>query len=60
MKVSTEYDNNFGYEKITILVENMPLKFRFIIIDWLTRIVSRTCDERHGLIQSQQWKVGQQ
>jgi hypothetical protein len=26
MKVSTENDNNFGYEKITILVDNMPLK----------------------------------
>jgi hypothetical protein len=27
MKVSTENDNNFGYEKITILVENMPLRY---------------------------------
>ena len=26
MKVSTENDNNFGYEKITILVDNMSLK----------------------------------
>jgi hypothetical protein len=26
MKVSTENDNNFGYEKITIVVDNMPLK----------------------------------
>jgi hypothetical protein len=26
MKVSTEIDNNFGYEKITILVDNIPLK----------------------------------
>ena len=25
MKVSTENDNNIGYEKITILVDNMPL-----------------------------------
>ena len=25
MKVSTEIDNNFGYEKITQLVENIPL-----------------------------------
>ena len=25
MKVSTENDNNFGYEKITIVVDNMPL-----------------------------------
>jgi hypothetical protein len=25
MKVSTETDNNFGYEKITQLVDNIPL-----------------------------------
>jgi hypothetical protein len=25
MKVSMENDNNFGYEKITVLVDNMPL-----------------------------------
>ena len=25
MKVSTENDNNFGYEKITIVVQNIPL-----------------------------------
>jgi hypothetical protein len=27
MKVSTEIDNNFGYEKITQLVDNIPLTF---------------------------------
>ena len=27
MKVSTEIDNNFGYEKITQLVDNIPLIF---------------------------------
>jgi hypothetical protein len=26
MKISTENDNNFGYEKITILVDNIHLK----------------------------------
>ena len=26
MKVSTEIDNNFGYAKITQLVDNIPLK----------------------------------
>jgi hypothetical protein len=26
MKVNTEIDNNFGYEKITQLVDNIPLK----------------------------------
>jgi hypothetical protein len=28
MKVSTEIDNNFGYEKITQLVDNIPLMQR--------------------------------
>jgi hypothetical protein len=27
MKVSTENDNNFGYEKITIVIDNIPLKY---------------------------------
>jgi hypothetical protein len=31
MKVSTENDNNFGYEKITIVVDNIPLKYWFIL-----------------------------
>ena len=35
MKVSTEIDNNFGYEKITQLVDNIPLKYAFI--DFLYR-----------------------
>jgi len=26
MKVSTENDNNFGYEKKSIVVDNIPLK----------------------------------
>jgi hypothetical protein len=28
MKVSTEIDNNFGYEKITQLVDNIPLNIK--------------------------------
>jgi hypothetical protein len=32
MKVSTEIDNNFGYEKITQLVDNIPLIFYYFII----------------------------
>jgi hypothetical protein len=28
MKVSTEIDNNFGYEKITPLVDNIPLNYK--------------------------------
>jgi hypothetical protein len=31
MKVSTEIDNNFGYEKITQLVDNIPLIFDVLI-----------------------------
>ena len=27
MKVSTENDNNFGYEKIMIVVDNIPLNY---------------------------------
>jgi hypothetical protein len=35
MKVSTEIDNNFGYEKITQLVDNIPLKTNvFFILMW--------------------------
>ena len=30
MKVSTEIDNNFGNEKITQLVDNIPLNRRII------------------------------
>jgi hypothetical protein len=29
MKVSTENDNNFGYEKITIVVDNIPLIYYY-------------------------------
>ena len=32
MKVSTEIDNNFGYEKITQLVDNIPLIKRVSVI----------------------------
>jgi hypothetical protein len=41
MKVSTENDNNFGYEKITILVDNIPLK-RFYDI---SNLISNTGGE---------------
>jgi hypothetical protein len=41
MKVRTENDNNFGYEKITILVDNIPLSkshqsFTVATMTWLT------------------------
>jgi hypothetical protein len=33
MKFSTENNNNFGYEKITILIDNIPLSnFRIYIV----------------------------
>jgi hypothetical protein len=32
MKVSTEIDNNFGYEKITQLVDNIPLSLSWLAI----------------------------
>jgi hypothetical protein len=40
MQVITEIDNNFGYEKITQLVDNIPLKnkvqlFVVFILPWL-------------------------
>jgi hypothetical protein len=39
MKVSTEIDNNFGYEKITQLVDNIPLSMKVdtFIVHLLTR-----------------------
>ena len=30
MKVSTEIDNNFGYEKITQVVDNIPLRIEVL------------------------------
>jgi hypothetical protein len=32
MKVSTENDNNFGYEKITIVVDKIPLSYTLVTI----------------------------
>jgi hypothetical protein len=32
MKVSMENDNNFGYEKITIVVDNIPLRLMSNVI----------------------------
>ena len=37
MKVSTENDNNFWYEKITILVDNIPLRLILILDMQLNR-----------------------
>jgi hypothetical protein len=31
MKVSMENDNNFGYEKITIVVDNIPLSINEVL-----------------------------
>ena len=35
MKVSSENDNNFGYEKITILKDNMPVTLTQIIVHFM-------------------------
>jgi hypothetical protein len=35
MKVSTEIDNHFGYEKITQLVDNIPLKEKKLEPHWV-------------------------
>ena len=40
MKVSTENDNNFGYEKITIVVDNIPLTYTwYLILYWQLMIM---------------------
>ena len=42
MKVSTENDNNFGYEKITIVVDNIPLRHiynSFIVESYIVNLV---------------------
>ena len=46
MKVSTENDNNFGYEKITIVVDNIPLKKEEKLHIWfsLFNFLSKTSD----------------
>jgi hypothetical protein len=38
MKVITENDNNFGYEKITIVVDNIPLSNRPSDVGFVTLI----------------------
>jgi hypothetical protein len=44
MKVITENDNNFGYEQITILVDNFPLMLRVyhIMVLRIRRLQSTT------------------
>ena len=45
MKVSTENDNNCGYEKITILVDNIPL--RYMIQWWRVTKLNKTIKTCH-------------
>jgi hypothetical protein len=45
MKVSTENDNNFGYEKITIVVDNIPLK---LVLEKLLKILEKSL-KSHGI-----------
>ena len=47
MKVSTEIDNNFGYEKITQLVDNIPLTKPEKVL-----IHSKTCLNRTSVVQT--------
>jgi hypothetical protein len=42
MKVSTENDNHFGYEKITILVDNIPLSNHNDITEILFKVALST------------------
>ena len=43
MKVSTENNNNFGYEKITIVVDNIPLiSMKTILHKSQTNFITRT------------------
>jgi len=44
MKVSTEIDNNFGYEKITQLVDNIPLTRMYEILTRVDEILNRSHD----------------
>ena len=43
MKVSTEIDNNFGYEKITQLVDNIPLIGRSLIASGEANVYGSSC-----------------
>jgi hypothetical protein len=38
MKVSMEIDNNFGYEKITQLVDNIPLNDKITIFPYFSSV----------------------
>jgi hypothetical protein len=40
MKVSTEIDNNFGYEKITQLVDNIPFNIEIQTVQILDNYLS--------------------
>jgi hypothetical protein len=50
MKVSTEIDNNFGYEKITQLVDNIPLIYNYLymqsVLSPLTFLSSNPAQDR--------------
>jgi hypothetical protein len=46
MKVSTEIDNNFGYEKITQLVDNIPLS---MCVNGIDSITSSSLPESHEM-----------
>jgi hypothetical protein len=49
MKVSTEIDNNFGYEKITQLVDNIPLIYTLTktTIQGMAGLYSANIEKKH-------------
>jgi hypothetical protein len=56
VKVSTDIDNNFGYEKITQLVDNIPLRiFIYFYVSspdaaaWILKQVSIKVEEKSYL-----------
>jgi hypothetical protein len=54
MKVSTENDNNLGYKKITIMVDNMPL----IEVTTWTGLTQCTMSGIFVVIEKYLWSMG--
>jgi hypothetical protein len=49
MKVSPEKDNNFGYEQITILKDNMPVTLTQIIVHFIRKKHCRLTNQAKSL-----------
>ena len=51
MKVSTENDNNFGYENTTIVVDNIPLNHKgdtYCVTDLTVKLI--VCDKNQSIV----------